>query len=63
MSWEDVRDLIRIHEWNLLRAANPDGTKDLLPAGVKDFVLVHEDMKALLEDHNAWQAEKRSKKK
>ena len=42
--------------------ANPKGTKDLLPAQVKEFVPVHEDMKALLEEHSNWKAEKRKKR-
>ena len=51
MSWTDVRGLIQTHEWNLLRAANLDGAKELLPPDIKAFVPVHEDTRALLKDH------------
>ena len=60
--WADVRNLIQTDEWRHLKNTNPDGTKDLLPEQVKEFVPVHEDMKALLEEHSNWKAEKRKKR-
>ena len=60
--WSDVRNLIQTDEWKRLKDANPEGTKDLLPEQVKEFVPVHEDMKALLEEHSNWKAEKRKKR-
>ena len=62
MKWKDVRNLIQTDEWKRLKDANPEGTKDLLPEQVKEFVPVHEDMKALLEEHSNWKAEKRKKR-
>ena len=60
--WADVKGLISTHEWRRLTDANPESTKDLLPEQVKEFVPVHEDMKALLEEHSNWKAEKRKKR-
>ena len=62
MKWKDVRNLIQTDEWRRHKDANPEGTKDLLPEQVKEFVPVHEDMKALLEEHSNWKAEKRKKR-
>ena len=60
--WSDVRNLIQTDEWKRLKDANPEGTEDLLSEHVKEFVPVHEDMKALLEEHSNWKAEKRKKR-
>ena len=60
--WNEVKNLIATHEWRRLKDANPKGTKDLLPEHVNEFVPVHEDMKALLEEHSNWKAEKRKKR-
>ena len=40
MKWKDVRNLIQTDKWKRLKDANPEGTKDLLPEQVKEFVPV-----------------------
>ena len=61
--WNDVKNLITTHEWRRLKDANPESTKNLLPEQVKEFVPVHKDMKALLEEHSNCKADKRAKRK